>query len=621
MIIEFLKSIDFIGREPKLKLNRQPRNQTIMGGILCIIMFCIFIPAALYFGQELVFQVLPRVIETSIPTTETDSIQFSKKHFSFFFYLEDPERQIHSVNNYLESRVEKISVTQSNGVYSKIAQPLPTRPCASEDFIESSTIDLSFTQITKWLCIQNEESNNITIEGNRHYPTFSYISLTFSKCSDKSICKLDKDIASFLQTSRLILKYYDTEYNQREFKKYSQSVLKESIFGLMKGLFQQIYVTLEIRNFYTDIGYMFEDFRLKSFHNIKSVYEIDFISLEENESRMQFIFLLDYSKSVNYRKYYKFQNWVAELGGIVKAMTLIASVINYFNDKSEYYEKLINELFDVDDVLRYFQYSDIDNLNGTSKKKKKRDSVVLLNAKKEKDFFKKGYGRQSNLENKQSPSLHAANNNYLSKISMKKINSINNGDNIIESSGLSGINNYLAPIIKPEESNLPKSHKSKGSSESDPHETYIESLKKNKVTRDHFDKVRKHRFSINMFEMFVFCCCSKKENPKYNALMGGRQLIIERSDIVYILRKNLELDRFKNLILRDNQLLLLNSLTKFMLDPERVNLIDFQYCNYEKFIDAYDNLTSISNMIDVKLSKWVETKFKFDHVSSTININ
>jgi len=72
------------------------------------------------------------------------------------------------------------------------------------------------------------------------------------------------------------------------------------------------------------------------------------------------------------------------------------------------------------------------------------------------------------------------------------------------------------------------------------------------------------------------------------------------------------LDRFKNLILKDNQLLLLNSLTKFMLDPERVNLIDFDTCSYEKFIDCYDNLSNNSNMIDLKLTKWVENKFKLE---------
>jgi hypothetical protein len=50
-----------------------------------------------------------------------------------------------------------------------------------------------------------------------------------------------------------------------------------------------------------------------------------------------------------------------------------------------------------------------------------------------------------------------------------------------------------------------------------------------------------------------------------------------------------------------------------MLDPERINLDDFDSCTYEKFIECYDNVSSNSNLIDLKLIKWVETKFKFNN--------
>ena len=76
-----------------------------------------------------------------------------------------------------------------------------------------------------------------------------------------------------------------------------------------------------------------------------------------------------------------------------------------------------------------------------------------------------------------------------------------------------------------------------------------------------------------------------------------------------------------NLILSDNQLLLLNSLTKFLLDPERVNLLDFEKCSYDKFIDFYDNIATNASMIDIKLSKWVETKYKIEHINTYNNNN
>jgi hypothetical protein len=146
--------------------------------------------------------------------------------------------------------------------------------------------------------------------------------------------------------------------------------------------------------------------------------------------------------------------------------------------------------------------------------------------------------------------------------------------------------------------------------EDNPHDNFIESLKKNTALKEHFEKVKKGRYNLSCFESFKFFFLDKRDNIKFNIFIGGRELIRERTDILFILKKNLEFDRFKNLILRDNQLVLLNSLTKFMLAPERVNLVDFDTCSYDKFIDCYDSVSSNSNMIDLKLTKWVNSKFK-----------
>ena len=54
---------DIIGRQPELRINDMPRNQTLLGGSLCIIVYCFFILASLYFGQELIYRVIPTIIE------------------------------------------------------------------------------------------------------------------------------------------------------------------------------------------------------------------------------------------------------------------------------------------------------------------------------------------------------------------------------------------------------------------------------------------------------------------------------------------------------------------------------------------------------------------------------
>ena len=91
----------------------------------------------------------------------------------------------------------------------------------------------------------------------------------------------------------------------------------------------------------------------------------------------------------------------------------------------------------------------------------------------------------------------------------------------------------------------------------------------------------------------------------------------QKLDVIHILKKNLEFDRFKNLMLRDYQLLLLNSLSKFMLDPERINLVDFQHCNYDKMIDSYEEALNSQSIVNYNLIKLVDIKFQIDKHKET----
>ncbi len=602
-----LLQIDFIGREPRLKINGAPRNQTIIGGILCILIYCIFILCALYFGQELVYRVLPKIIESTEIVDKDDTIAVGKDKFNFFFSILDKDSQYHYPSELVSSKLKMVKVSNNikeNEGNTKNEKEIKLKQCDSSDFaLRQKDTSYKRLDLSKWMCIDIDDSdNNNLITANGNYENYSYLKLKINDCEGEE-CKEKDERVKIVENSVFILKYFDFQFNHREFNDYYSDMIFEEKIIMDFNFRKETLFTLEQISFKTDIGYMFEDFREKKFHNVKSIKE--FVHLNDNTETdsisMSLYFQLGTRKHINYRKYYKFQNWVAELGGIVRALTLVASVINYFNDKSSYYQLMINKLFDVDDVIKYFQYSNSENVT-TNGKKGPRDSIVLCSAKKEKNFFEKEYQQIYNC-NSEIPI-----NNYMTVNSLTRRHWMTKTSLNEQKSNLKG-------------SNVNKRHSSPHSSEEDPHELYIDSLRKNKNVKEHFEKVKKSRFRLSPLEMFLFCICKKKESPKYNSFIGGKTLITERADIIYILRKNLQFDRFKNLILRDNQLLLLNSLTKFLLDPERVNLLDFEKCSYDKFIDFYDNIATNASMIDIKLSKWVETKYKIEHINTYNNNN
>ena len=603
-----ISQVDIIGRQPVLRIDDMPRIQTLLGGILCIVIYCCFILASLYFGQELVYRVLPKVIETERAIKNNDIIYLSKEQFLFIFTLSNNFNYLNP-NSYLD--INLYMKTIENNVIS--SNPIELGICKLNDFPNGNNDYSSNLDIGNFICAKNL-NKNYYIKGVDKFNKYSYLELVINTCS-KNNCKTEDEIESILNNFHLSIFYHDKKYDFRKFKDFSNDILNEFDITFTKNFYKKIEVFLGLSKIYTDVGYFFEKFQKQELHTIKKINEYIYDINNSTKYNLTIDFKMDYIKSEIYRKYYKIQNWIAELGGLIRAMTLIASIINYFNDKASYYELLINKLFDVDDIIKYFQFSD--SFINNHSKRRKRDSIVLRNAKREKDYFEKGLFH-TNSDKKTS--THQT-NNFFKKQQLKPKNSsmvnLNAKDDTFGFINAISISNKIENDIK---NNLSLPNKEKDVNKSDfssqnkvdEKDLFIEGLKRNNQTKEHFEKVKSNRFALNCFEAFKFCFKSDKYNPKYNSYIGGRELISERTDLVYILKKNLELDRFKNLFLRDNQLVLLNSLTKFLLDPERVNLIDFETCSYEKFIDCYDHVSRKTNMIDLKLSKWVENKYKLE---------
>ena len=631
-----IKIIDFIGREPTLRIDNQSRNKTVLGGLLCLLIYCLFIMSALYFGQELVFRQKPNVIDSTIPLDESESIKISNDEFAFFFSLyNNINGTYYSIDKYLSY---KLTLIYYNDGIQKETEISLENCNSNKHFVEREDESYKNLNLSLFKCISDLSGEN-KIYGNEKFKNSSVLRLNLNLCSSNE-CENEEKIKKMLENSELVLMYFDNIYNNRKFNKFYSDCIKTVDFTFKEYISKKIYFNLKITKFKTDVGYIFEIWNTKSFHNVDFINKLEFNS--ESGYDMQFDFDLSYYTNIFYRKYYKIQSWMAEIGGIIRAMTLIAQVINFFYDRSTFYTLVIDKLFDVDDIIKYFKFSDL-FLEGGGKSKnniRKRDSIFLRSAKKEKDYVERGlfnnflkktknssinkdetnglissnFPLQSNnliifnkLSNKelsnqeQEPNDTKAKSN--NKIDVNRINS-NNINNNINNNNINNNNNNNNNI------NSPNSDSS--IEEDNPHDNFIDSLKKNTSLKQHFENVKKGRYNLSCFESFKYFFLDKRGNVKFNIFIGGRELIRERTDILFILKKNLEFDRFKNLILRDNQLVLLNSLTKFMLAPERVNLVDFDACSYDKFIDCYDSVSSNSNMIDLKLTKWVNSKFKFD---------
>jgi len=258
------------------------------------------------------------------------------------------------------------------------------------NMLNSTTIN-----IKELIQIFNLDSHNQNLEieetfVRRKICPIDNLNKNISQITDKnSYYNINKNL---INNSIFIFKYIETYFDNRSFSKLASYVIEEYKSIISTSFFKQADFNLKKIDYYTDKGLIMEDFEITSYSQLTKTSESFnnvVLSNIENGIDLNPLFKLILSsnkiRETYFRKYYKVQNLIAELGGLLKSFATMALILNYFNNYAKYYERMIGELFDVDDLFKYYQYY---NSKNKTIFKKYRDSILLRNTK-NMDNFKK----------------------------------------------------------------------------------------------------------------------------------------------------------------------------------------------------------------------------------------
>jgi hypothetical protein len=594
-----INECDIIGNIPTLKLGSSSRNRTIIGGLLCIFIYALTLIGILYFGQELYFKKNPRVVKSSILIDEnSDQTIIDENNFFFIFSIRDSNGNpinIQDSKNYFTVELTYEQINSNVQIQSEMSTKNMTsmiynyQKCSQNNSIVDKNV-LNFINFENWNCIINDQ-RRLFLNGGLSFNMFRFLRISIKKCTMTSgvKCKNNTEIDKLLSGATFSLIYEETFLDQRNYTTPAMKKAQLRKYVINPNLQTEIPFSIKRVEIWTDTGYMLEFF--ESQLNFQAEQSIP-ISSDINQSLNKDVllsinFFQNEIKDIFYRKYYKLQNLLAEVGGLVKSFFMIAMILNFFHNESSYIEKMINGLFDVDDIYKYFQY-----YNPTNKQifRKYRDSIFLRNTK--------------NVDDVKRDFDSTAKNNF-----------IQNEFHKLASTQIKQKGEHISNGSSTQKNGEPRQVSEGSSQSSNKHRELVKSMRKNSKVKERFDKVKTKRFSLNMFELMKFsCCCVKKNDNDYKNLIyrGGKETIDKKLDIIQVLMKMLEFDRFKNLMLKDYQLTLLNCLSKFMLDPERVNLVDFDNCSYDKMIDALAEAMESSSTLDKNLTSYIKSKYQID---------
>jgi len=268
------------------------------------------------------------------------SVYFMTRDYSVFA---DPSYFSFSISQFIIN-VDKEGNRQFNNL------PIEFENCSKyyEHFEQNGVgEDFNKNNLQLGICFNNK---NRIIGGNFYSDYFSNILYTIDKCQNKTNgkikCKSKEEIADKLKGGFFQFYYIEKNIDTNNYTNPFSSYFK-SFFVLLdpnSKKFMDIYI--KVVNVTSDVGLIFEEKETK----MDIVFDYFREQTDSASGTDQVIsFYINSSNNVSFysRTYLKFQDVAASLGGILKALLFLASILTPFLTEYKMYEYMINTLFHV----------------------------------------------------------------------------------------------------------------------------------------------------------------------------------------------------------------------------------------------------------------------------------
>ena len=196
----------------------------------------------------------------------------------------------------------------------------------------------------KKYCVKNFTYN---IEGTYLHDKYSFLIFNFYQCKNTTInpkkCKAQEEIDCYLNGTFARIEFTDISLDQSNYSDPDNPILGEAYSIVSKNIYKEMHIYLKSVLFKSDRGLLFNSINEKNF--IQLDFLQDMFTLQPRDMFCSFTLKLSNRVDVYERKYTKFQTALANIGGILKAITTIGMVITYFYEQTGFEVDLTNKIF------------------------------------------------------------------------------------------------------------------------------------------------------------------------------------------------------------------------------------------------------------------------------------
>ncbi|KAL4441424.1 hypothetical protein ABPG74_013719 [Tetrahymena malaccensis] len=348
-----LKKLDFFGSQIQLRFNKEPTYKSQIGSIITILIIIFisirFISVFLsVFNRENPFIIYTQrqVDDPSlfIATSNTFPTAFALENIDSQYFIDE---QIYTVTAELQQRIQMFNNTSQQ--YDIVWQSLDieVQPCTKENFQNPNNAKYYLNLDYKNMYCFSPDSK-IDIQGD--FPSLKFSQLMFKVHKCQKNCKSDDVINQYLQKGYFGLQlsdaYVDITKKDNPFQMYSRDMFWPI------STQQQKDITIYIRNnyVYSDFGWFLSEITTQKFPSY-SYQDIDVFPIQQSDDYLLSVtFRLEKQQENVYRRsYLDFIGIISQIGGFTQSLLAVGYLICRKVSQLQLNQSIINQIFNYEE--------------------------------------------------------------------------------------------------------------------------------------------------------------------------------------------------------------------------------------------------------------------------------
>ncbi|KAL4427197.1 hypothetical protein ABPG74_013401 [Tetrahymena malaccensis] len=350
-MINIFSKLDIYGVGLSLRYNQDQYFQTKFGGVITMLVVLLISVQVIFSLKEMIDKKNPEVIQSEQYNPNPERFDMKYDTFNFCVGVQYSGNFSHYIDESVYEVVAKQQIMQrifndNSQLYEqKYTQiDIPMKPCTHSSFSIQETQDYfqKLPGVNRMYCLDNIQQE-LFIQGNYDQNESGIVTITFKKCSNKPYCRQEEEIDKILTHAYVAFYSTDIIIDSKKYQPF-QTIGRDLFWNISPTVAKDAYMFY--RNVYVENseGFYFSEVNQRRATTFS--YQQEQIIFDENSYFFSIQLRNEKQKqTLIQRNYKKFGNFLAEVGGIAKALVMVGWIVCIPLNKLMLNEKLMNDLF------------------------------------------------------------------------------------------------------------------------------------------------------------------------------------------------------------------------------------------------------------------------------------